>query len=159
MTTTTSKPTAPPPQTKTETKGKADMAEQQGQGASQGQAGRKTGAAQNGTKAANAKDPLRPRRKKAKRACFACQRAHLTCGMYILSFPCLLQRRSSPSHEHLHAHRSRTYLYPSLSISCKVEYGLTDDIARRRATLPTMYQARPSGRLPGRCSQKGQIPA
>jgi hypothetical protein len=29
---------------------------------------------------ANAKDPLRPRRKKARRACFACQRAHLTCG-------------------------------------------------------------------------------
>ncbi|KAG7006365.1 riboflavin kinase [Physcia stellaris] len=32
------------------------------------------------SKAANAKDPLRPRRKKARRACFACQRAHLTCG-------------------------------------------------------------------------------
>ena len=29
----------------------------------------------------NAKDPNRPRRKKARRACFACQRAHLTCGM------------------------------------------------------------------------------
>ena len=29
----------------------------------------------------NAKDPLRPRRKKARRACYACQRAHLTCGM------------------------------------------------------------------------------
>ncbi|KAF2837453.1 hypothetical protein M501DRAFT_1017833 [Patellaria atrata CBS 101060] len=28
----------------------------------------------------NAKDPHRPRRKKARRACFACQRAHLTCG-------------------------------------------------------------------------------
>ncbi|QDS71981.1 hypothetical protein FKW77_001462 [Venturia effusa] len=28
----------------------------------------------------NPKDPLRPRRKKARRACFACQRAHLTCG-------------------------------------------------------------------------------
>lgn len=27
------------------------------------------------------KDPMRPRRKKARRACFACQRAHLTCGM------------------------------------------------------------------------------
>ena len=27
------------------------------------------------------KDPARPRRKKARRACFACQRAHLTCGM------------------------------------------------------------------------------
>ncbi|KAG9248039.1 transcription activator of gluconeogenesis [Calycina marina] len=26
------------------------------------------------------RDPLRPRRKKARRACFACQRAHLTCG-------------------------------------------------------------------------------
>lgn len=34
---------------------------------------------------ADAKDPLRPRRKKARRACFACQRAHLTCGM-VLSF-------------------------------------------------------------------------
>lgn len=31
------------------------------------------------------KDPLRPRRKKARRACFACQRAHLTCGK-----PCVL---------------------------------------------------------------------
>ncbi|OAK96744.1 transcription activator of gluconeogenesis [Phaeosphaeriaceae sp. SRC1lsM3a] len=35
----------------------------------------------NGQKSAsNSKDPLRPRRKKARRACFACQRAHLTCG-------------------------------------------------------------------------------
>lgn len=41
------------------------------------------GKASNDTKAAsksNAKDPSRPRRKKARRACFACQRAHLTCG-------------------------------------------------------------------------------
>lgn len=38
--------------------------------------------AENGRKAANAKDPSRPRRKKARRACFACQRAHLTCGMH-----------------------------------------------------------------------------
>ncbi|KAL8697997.1 MAG: hypothetical protein Q9224_002057 [Gallowayella concinna] len=30
--------------------------------------------------ASNSKDPTRPRRKKARRACFACQRAHLTCG-------------------------------------------------------------------------------
>ncbi|KAG0133836.1 hypothetical protein HOY82DRAFT_248819 [Tuber indicum] len=29
---------------------------------------------------ASSKDPGRPRRKKARRACFACQRAHLTCG-------------------------------------------------------------------------------
>ncbi|RKF64532.1 Transcription activator of gluconeogenesis [Erysiphe neolycopersici] len=28
----------------------------------------------------DSKDPLRPRRKKARRACYACQRAHLTCG-------------------------------------------------------------------------------
>jgi hypothetical protein len=33
------------------------------------------------------KDPLRPRRKKARRACFACQRAHLTCGMST-NLPC-----------------------------------------------------------------------
>lgn len=31
------------------------------------------------------KDPLRPRRKKARRACFACQRAHLTCGKFLHS--------------------------------------------------------------------------
>ena len=43
---------------------------------------REDGASHNGTKnTSNAKDPLRPRRKKARRACFACQRAHLTCGM------------------------------------------------------------------------------
>src|SRR5436190_311254 len=34
----------------------------------------------------NAKDPLRPRRKKARRACYACQRAHLTCGKFSKSF-------------------------------------------------------------------------
>jgi hypothetical protein len=28
----------------------------------------------------DSKDPSRPRRKKARRACYACQRAHLTCG-------------------------------------------------------------------------------
>jgi hypothetical protein len=39
--------------------------------------------AQNG--ASNAKDPNRPRRKKARRACFACQRAHLTCGEFDLT--------------------------------------------------------------------------
>ena len=31
------------------------------------------------------KDPLRPRRKKARRACFACQRAHLTCGKFLMA--------------------------------------------------------------------------
>ena len=40
---------------------------------------------------ANAKDPLRPRRKKARRACFACQRAHLTCGKFVpVKFRCFL---------------------------------------------------------------------
>lgn len=39
------------------------------------------GPAENGQKpSSSAKDPSRPRRKKARRACFACQRAHLTCG-------------------------------------------------------------------------------
>lgn len=38
----------------------------------------------------NSKDPQRPRRKKARRACFACQRAHLTCGMFIYPSFCLI---------------------------------------------------------------------
>ncbi|KAJ5414102.1 hypothetical protein N7509_000729 [Penicillium cosmopolitanum] len=42
--------------------------------------GRTNGDAKENRKSANAKDPSRPRRKKARRACFACQRAHLTCG-------------------------------------------------------------------------------
>ncbi len=41
------------------------------------------------------KDPLRPRRKKARRACFACQRAHLTCGKPLpLPFAVLISRES-----------------------------------------------------------------
>jgi hypothetical protein len=35
----------------------------------------------------NPKDPSRPRRKKARRACFACQRAHLTCGTLSSTLP------------------------------------------------------------------------
>lgn len=37
-------------------------------------------------KSTNLKDPMRPRRKKARRACYACQRAHLTCGLYPLTY-------------------------------------------------------------------------
>jgi hypothetical protein len=36
----------------------------------------------NGQSKPSSKDPGRPRRKKARRACHACQRAHLTCGMF-----------------------------------------------------------------------------
>src|SRR5690554_6348770 len=48
------------------------------------------------------KDPLRPRRKKARRACYACQRAHLTCGK-IISTPCL------PSQATPHNHTTTTH--------------------------------------------------
>ncbi|KAF3761529.1 hypothetical protein M406DRAFT_227281, partial [Cryphonectria parasitica EP155] len=41
---------------------------------------RERGADGEGKKKYDPKDPMRPRRKKARRACFACQRAHLTCG-------------------------------------------------------------------------------
>jgi hypothetical protein len=34
----------------------------------------------NGSTSTNPKDHSRPKRKKARRACYACQRAHLTCG-------------------------------------------------------------------------------
>jgi hypothetical protein len=45
--------------------------------------------------ASNAKDPTRPRRKKARRACLSCQRAHLTCGEYIHSLLSESYRRLS----------------------------------------------------------------
>lgn len=41
----------------------------------------------NGPKKSSSKDPSRPRRKKARRACFACQRAHLTCGTLEFYYP------------------------------------------------------------------------
>jgi hypothetical protein len=44
----------------------------------EGQNGKDEAKKQNGV--VNPKDPNRPRRKKARRACYACQRAHLTCG-------------------------------------------------------------------------------
>jgi hypothetical protein len=40
----------------------------------------------NGQAKAAQKDIQKPRRKKARRACHACQRAHLTCGMYVLQY-------------------------------------------------------------------------
>jgi hypothetical protein len=46
------------------------------------------------------KDPLRPRRKKARRACFACQRAHLTCGMFVLHSSLFFKRKVQPSYLH-----------------------------------------------------------
>lgn len=72
-------PTATNQESKNMTANPADASESQSPANEKG-----GGTAENGQKhtstAANAKDPLRPRRKKAKRACFACQRAHLTCG-------------------------------------------------------------------------------
>lgn len=49
------------------------------------------------------KDPLRPRRKKARRACFACQRAHLTCGKFplLVSLQLCLPQRAIASIRHI----------------------------------------------------------
>jgi len=59
----------------------SDMAVEQKSEPRDGDASRGSPQKTGGQKSAsNAKDPLRPRRKKARRACFACQRAHLTCG-------------------------------------------------------------------------------
>lgn len=44
--------------------------------------GRRDGASETKKSKLDMKDPSRPKRKKARRACFACQRAHLTCGMF-----------------------------------------------------------------------------
>jgi hypothetical protein len=49
----------------------------------------------------NAKDPLRPRRKKARRACYACQRAHLTCGKCRLHVRFGIRHRGIPRSFHI----------------------------------------------------------
>ena len=60
-----------------------DRPELNGKPAAQTNAGTAAGQSKS---ASNAKDPLRPRRKKARRACYACQRAHLTCGQSFVPF-------------------------------------------------------------------------
>jgi hypothetical protein len=47
---------------------------------SNGSSNEQSSKAANGNGKSKSKDALRPRRKKARRACLACQRAHLTCG-------------------------------------------------------------------------------
>ena len=86
----------------------------------------------------NTKDPSRPRRKKARRACYACQRAHLTCGSFLSSWG---------------------------SVMIHTLTAVLIGIYRRRKTLPTMYQAwfarrlrrwrQEESKIPPRCSQRG----
>jgi hypothetical protein len=58
-----------------------DMAEQKFRPSEVDENGKAVGSTVTTKPKLDPKDPLRPRRKKARRACFACQRAHLTCGM------------------------------------------------------------------------------
>lgn len=59
---------------------KSDMAKQQYNAPGDGTGVAVIAAAATSKLKYDAKDPHRPRRKKARRACYACQRAHLTCG-------------------------------------------------------------------------------
>ncbi|KAH0111843.1 hypothetical protein KCU66_g12122, partial [Aureobasidium melanogenum] len=61
------------------------------------------------TKRANAKDPSRPRRKKARRACYACQRAHLTCGDERPCLRCI--KRGLQDHCHDGVRKKAKYLH------------------------------------------------
>ncbi|THY53579.1 hypothetical protein D6C99_03770 [Aureobasidium pullulans] len=61
------------------------------------------------TKRSNAKDPSRPRRKKARRACYACQRAHLTCGDERPCLRCI--KRGLQDHCHDGVRKKAKYLH------------------------------------------------
>jgi hypothetical protein len=107
--------------------------------------GRTNGDAKENRKSTNAKDPSRPRRKKARRACFACQRAHLTCGMHCHSLPFLFL--GSPC-------LSFFLLGHAAAASKPVKFRLILP-SRGRTTLPTLYQAWPAGCMPRWGSEKG----
>ncbi|KEQ74340.1 hypothetical protein M436DRAFT_19744, partial [Aureobasidium namibiae CBS 147.97] len=66
---------------------------------------------QNGsaTKRASTKDPSRPKRKKARRACYACQRAHLTCGDERPCLRCI--KRGLQDHCHDGVRKKAKYLH------------------------------------------------
>ena len=65
-----------------EDSGDQDIGDTTGNQDMEGKNGTQTGDGTQPKKTSNAKDPSRPRRKKARRACYACQRAHLTCGKW-----------------------------------------------------------------------------
>jgi hypothetical protein len=79
MTTPDAEDASPSPEYRSDLDNENDMAAEQ---TSERQSGESSPAQKPTNGKPNAKDPLRPRRKKARRACFACQRAHLTCGEY-----------------------------------------------------------------------------
>ncbi|SMR50533.1 unnamed protein product [Zymoseptoria tritici ST99CH_1A5] len=56
------------------------MADEKTEHSSEEKSPTQTGSSTTQSAKSNAKDPSRSKRKKARRACFACQRAHLTCG-------------------------------------------------------------------------------
>ena len=85
---------------------------------------------------ASSKDPSRPRRKKARRACFACQRAHLTCGE--LPPGCLVGDWVW----------GRGFLKKTL---------LGWSVCRRRTALPEVHQARSTRRLSRWGSKEGKV--
>lgn len=87
------------------------------------------------------KDPTRQRRKKARRACYACQRAHLTCGklpLSLMSSECFLGVNS-------------------FKCLCKKEADF--NIVRRRATMPAMYKAWTRRCVSRRRQEEGKIPS
>jgi hypothetical protein len=105
------------------------------------------------------KDPLRPRRKKARRACFACQRAHLTCGKLTLLF-----LEEYPAYWNYLVHPPQILKLSSFtleSIAPEVARLLVTDsvVYRRREAMPTMHKAWSCRSLSRWCSKKGEIPA
>lgn len=89
----------------------------------------------------NAKDPTRPRRKKARRACYACQRAHLTCGKPSVSPSSTLRRGHRAG---LKANPTSSQVMNALvrdvsSVDCKMRATME---SARRPSICTMRRTR-----------------
>ncbi|KAI5255254.1 hypothetical protein E4T42_01974 [Aureobasidium subglaciale] len=101
-------------------------------------------------KRANAKDPSRPRRKKARRACYACQRAHLTCGDERPCLRCI--KRGLQDHCHDGVRKKAKYLHDAPNDALMAHtYNQNQNQSQMNQSTPTSEQppvAQPSSYYP-----------
>ncbi|KAI9769150.1 MAG: Transcriptional regulator of nonfermentable carbon utilization [Geoglossum simile] len=91
----------------------------------------------NGATLTNAKDALRPRRKKARRACHACQRAHLTCGDERPCQRCIKRGLQDACHDGVRKKAKYLHDAPNEALMPSVAGNLNNISTVRNNSLPT----------------------
>ncbi|KAI9851357.1 MAG: Transcriptional regulator of nonfermentable carbon utilization [Thelocarpon superellum] len=112
--------------------------------------------ASHATASSTAKDPLRPRRKKARRACFACQRAHLTCGDERPCQRCIKRGLQDSCHDGMRKKAKYLHDAPNDALMPGIVPGPVTSLGEYRQTLP-VSSTMSSPETPGRIASQAQF--